>query len=48
MERCHDLGAFTDCRGNALHGTGADVADRKHASYARLQRPTCAVIQLTL
>jgi hypothetical protein len=46
VERCNDLGAFTDRSGNALYRTGSDVADRKHATHPRLQRPTCAVCLL--
>src|SRR5438128_2681149 len=38
MDQRHGGSAFTYCAANPLHGTGAHVADCKHAGNARLQR----------
>ena len=35
--------AFADCAADALHQTGAHVADHKHARNARLQRQRCVI-----
>jgi hypothetical protein len=43
MKCRHDLSAFADGCGHALHRTRSDIPDGEHARHARLQRPTCAV-----
>src|SRR4051812_40820776 len=37
VQRRHHLGALADRAADALHRTGADIADRKHARNRRLQ-----------